>query len=320
MIRLLLILATLLSVSVSNAAIVFALRGTFTARYSNGGPDCQAFGNTIPVTAADAGAISGNSITFAANTNFKAVTCPGRLNTPNNRTMSVLIRFKPAYTTAPATNQGIYSIAAGSGNVAGCDLVHNTAGNLIVTCKNESAGTSINAASAGAWAPTAGTWYDIVFTWDGNTTANAGKVYVDGTLIGSGITAASARTTSWNNKYMNAINIGISMNGSISNAGVYDEVIIWDSVIDPTAVVLDAGTEALDGAGRSSPVTATAFDGSIYTDPGVNNVLSTASYTFAGTAMTPNYVVVTTGNVRNTITFGSSSGQTGTLKPASHGH
>ncbi len=276
--------------------LVFAVRGSLTARYSNGGPTGMAFGNTAPVAGADAGALSGQSIVWAASGNAKGVSWMGRSNTPNGRAISVLCRFRPGYTTAPAALQGIWSLTTGSGNFCNIELAHRTAGNggdLVIQAKNELAALCFNTATFGAWAPTSGTWYDIVFTWDGNTTANGASIYVDGVLLGQA-TAAAAYTASWSNQYFSEINLGTGKLNGIINAGRVDEVVIWSNVIDPTAVTLESGTGALDGAARVSLVAATAFDGSTYTDPGVANVKSGTGYTYAGSSLTGTLVSTTT--------------------------
>lgn len=265
--------------------LVFSVRGTLTARYSTGGPTGMAFGNTAPVSAADVGALSGNSIQWAASNNAKGVCWQGRSNTPNGRAISVLYRVRPGYTGSPTTQQGSFSIVCGSGKWASIEIAHTTAGNLIVNVKNELAASVFNSVSFGAWAPVSGTWYDIVFVWDGTTTANAATLYVDAVALSSQ-TAAAAFTASWNNQYFTEINLGTGNLGSTINAGRVDEFVIWGNVIDPTAVILDSGSGSLNGALRTSLVATAAFDGSTYTDPGIGNVKNGIPYIFAGSGLT----------------------------------
>lgn len=287
--------------------IVFANRGTFTARYSNGGPAGMSFGNTIPTTGADGTALSGNSIVFPANNNFKSVTFAGRRNTPNGRAFSLLLRIKPAYSASPAANQGMFCLTAGSGNVTGVDLIHNTAGNLIVLVKNESSASSINSVSAGAWSPVSGTWYDVVITWDGTTTASSFKVYVNAVLIGS-ITPTSAWTASWTNQYLSAINLGISMAGSVVNGATMDECVIWDSVITPSSVTLVSGTGSLNGSARTSLVDVTAFDGSINSGAGAANIRTGTTETIDGVVVTGTAAIPGAADVRLSVATGATTG------------
>jgi hypothetical protein len=269
----------------SGPNIVFDVRGTFTARYSNGGATGLGFGNTAPTSAADGGALSGNSIQFAANNNLKAATWIGELNTPNGRAMSVLVRWKANYTGSPVAGRQIFALGGGGGIIR-YELGHNTSGNLIVNVRNETSGLAINSVSAGAWSPTSGTWYDIVMTWDGTTTASSCTVYVDAVSIGT-ITPALALSSSWTNRYFNFIQVGwgVGINGIVNGERV-DEIVIWDGVIDPTSVTLDSGTGSLNGASRVSLVAVSALDGTSYTDPGIANVKSGVSYTYAGTSQT----------------------------------
>lgn len=293
-------------------SIVFGVRGSLTARYSNGGATGLGLGNTAPTAASDAGALSGNSIQFPANNNIKSVTWPGRSNTPNARTISVLVRFRPNYSGTPAANKAIFSLTSGAARTACIEVIHNTSGNLIVFARNETATTAVNSTSAGAWSPTSGTWYDIVLTWDGTTTANSCKVYVDASLLGSGITPTAAFSASWTNQYFNEIVLGSGFNNPTNNADRFDEIIIWDTVIDPTAVTLDSGSGSLNGASRVSLVTVSAFDGASYSDPGVANVRSTTSYTYAGASQTGTLSVPTAANVKTGVAFESGGGTTGT--------
>jgi hypothetical protein len=199
--------------------------------------------------------------------------------------MSVLVRWRPNYSGSPAATRQIFALGGGGGIIR-YELGHNTSGNLIVNVRNETSGTSMNSVSAGAWSPTSGTWYDVVMTWDGTTTASSCTVYVDAVSIGS-ITPAAAISSSWTNRYFNFIQVGwgVGING-ISNGERVDELCIWDWVIDPTSIALESGTGSLNGAARSSLVASTAFDGSLYTDPGIANVKSGESYTFAGVNQT----------------------------------
>jgi hypothetical protein len=245
--------------------VVFALRGTATARYSAGGPEGMGFGNTAPTVAADAGALSGSSIQWAANGNPKGMLFAGRANSPNGRVISVLFRFRPAYTTAPAAYHSFWSYVGGCGKWINLEIGHRTAGNggdITVQAKNESATVILNSPSLGAWAPTSGTWYDIVFTWDGTTTANSCKAYADAVLLGSA-TATGSLTASWTNLYYTEFNLGTGNLGGAINGGRVDEVVVWDEIIDPTSVQLESGVGSLNGASRTSLVQAAAYDGSV---------------------------------------------------------
>lgn len=246
----------------------------------------MALGNTVPVSSSDVGALSGNSITWPANANAKGVSFPGRSNTPNGRAISILFRYKPSYTGAPANATSLISLETGAGRLCGLEFQHLAAsGNLICLARNEVGTTVMNSASFGAWSPTAGTWYDIVFTWDGTASASSASIYIDAVLLGA-VTPTGAYTASWTNQYFSEINLGAGQLAGSMNASSVDEVVVWGNVIDPTAVILDAGSGSLNGALRVSLVTAAAFNGSTYTDPGIANVKSGTAYTYAGSSLT----------------------------------
>lgn len=268
------------------------------------------FGNSAPSIASDAGAISGNSFQWGANNNQKGYSWPARSSTPNGRAITILVRFRPGYTGSPAANQGIFSVSSAAGKGPLIEIIHNTAGNIVVTARNEQAVVCLNAQSFGAWSPTSGTWYDLVFRWDGTTTASAAKFDIDASSLGTA-TASAAFTSSWTNQYFTDISIGFTNAGNTINAGRIDEVVIWDSSLASlSSVGLVSGSGSLNGASRTSLVDVVSFDGASYTDPGVANVLSTVSYTYAGNSQTGTWVAATAANVKTGVSFGN--GSTGT--------
>ena len=175
----------------------------------------------------------------------------------------MLIRIAPGYTTAPTVYQGFWSLAAGCGKWINLEIGHRTTalgGDIICQAKNQLAAVVLNSASFGAWAPTAGTWYDVVFTWTGTNASNGASVYVDGTLLGQA-TATGDLTSDWSNLFYTEFNLGTGNLAGTLNAGKVDEVVIWDEIIDPTSVELESGTGSLNGASRTSLVKAAAYDG-----------------------------------------------------------
>jgi hypothetical protein len=196
-------------------AIVFGVRGnSFDARYSSGGKNGFKF-NSGQVTTQSAG-LSG-TVYDLSSAQTKFVCWPGWKNTPNGRAISVLIRCAPQYTGTPASNWAKWAITTGHASaslvIPLMEFRHLTNGNLTVLGKNEAGATTMN--SGAAWSPTSGTYYDLVFTWDGTTTANAVKIYVDGTLL-SQATSAAAMSASWDNTMWRDITVGASPNFQLS--------------------------------------------------------------------------------------------------------
>ncbi len=286
-------------------AVVFAVRGdSFNARYAGGRKDGTAIGGFS--IAADGGAISGSTILAAANNNVKSVLWSGRRNTPNGRAISILMRFMPGYSGTPAANRLVLPcLLASGGRVGRIEVVHNTAGNIVVTLTNEAGVVIANATSVGAWVPVAATMYDVVFTWDGTATANSAKVYVDAVLMGQ-FAPSAAFTASWSNLYFGEISLSGGVAVVTQNATAIDEIVIWDTVIDPTAVTLDSGSGSLNGVLRVSPVTAASFEGGLSTDPGIANVKTGTGYTINGVALTGTLVSTTGGG--KSIALGTRKG------------
>lgn len=247
-------------------AIVFAVRGTSKdAYYSNGGKTGVDAAAEWTVTA-DGTAISGSALVPGANNNRKAILWQARKNWPNGREMSILVRVKPAYTGAPAATRALMvQPYACNGRLGRIEITHAiTSGNVNILATNQAGSTVVNS-NFGAWSPTSGTWYDLVFTWDGTTAANAMQFYVDGTLLGQ-LTASAAYSASWTNEWFTELALGDTIAGNVWNGSSVEEIVIWDEVIDPLNVTLVSGSGGdLNGASRTSLVDVANFDGTLIT-------------------------------------------------------
>ncbi len=236
-------------------AVVLAVRGSLTARYSTGEP--KGFGSTTTVTAsADAGALSGSLVDLTANT-AKSLQFSGCGNAGESRAFSVLWRIKNNY-SAFANIRVFLQMGNGKGSIGPyLEFWHaNATGQITLFGNNEVNGRVFNSSTFGVWTPVSGTYYDLFFTWDGTTAANSAKFYVDGTLLGS-VTAGAAFNASWMSCYLNPINLGTGSDVAISNYYL-DEFVIWDTQENPASVTLESGTGSLNGASRVSLVAATA--------------------------------------------------------------
>lgn len=267
-------------------AVVFAVRGnSFDAYYSNGGKTGIVPNGLMTVTA-DGTSLSGSVYVASANNSVKPVYWPGVNNTPNGRAMSLLLRVKPGYSGSPSAARPLSPFLTGnSGRIGRIELSHNTAGNVVATATNEAGTLCLNASNFGAWSPTSTSWYDVVFAWDGTNSASAAKVYIDATLLGS-VTPSAALSSSWSTNYWTDISLGNGTQQINFNGASIDEIVIWDSVIDPTNVALVSGNGSLNGASRTSLVNVSNLDGSVYSNPGASNVKSAIGYTFAGVSIT----------------------------------
>ncbi len=272
-------------------AIVFAARGdSLDARYSNGGKTGTRTSSTLVVhNTATAGALGGVAIDFNTVASSKALTWNAALNSPNGRTLSVNHGYIPQYSGAPSSRRAIINLSANSGRLGQIELTHETtSGNINVTAINAAGTVCINGVSAGAFSPTSGTRYDIAFSWDGTTTANSFKVYVDGASLGN-ITPSAAFETGWTNTYFKEIILGVSRAASAALHRT-DELVIWDTIIDFTAnVALESGNGLLNGASRTSYVSVSALDGQSWTTLAGDKIKTGESQTQAGVAVSGTY-------------------------------
>lgn len=268
-------------------AIMFAVRGdSMTARYSGGSNYAAKQGS--PSVVSDAGSLGGNRIDLITSGNLKAIFFEARNNVFAGRTFSVLCRIKSNYTGAPAASTGFFNIGVPTtGYCPTMGIHHHTTGTLRAHCQNEAFQTSLSEASHGSWSPTANTRYDLVWTWDGTTTASASKIYVDASLLGS-VTASFALSSSLVSEDWRDIVLGPNCRVSNSNFSL-EEFVLWNEIIDPTSVALVGGTGSLNGASRTAFVDVASLNGSSYTDPGIANVKTGTSYTYNGTSLTGTY-------------------------------
>lgn len=284
-------------------AITFAVRGTSTAaRYTGGGATAGTFG-TISVDA-DAGAINGSNLNLdQGSISERHLQWPGKNSLPTGKPISILCRLKTGYTGTPATTVSLFQVGGG-GIFAGTrkgtiSLQHNSGtGNVFVAFFNEAGTAGIATVSIfNAWSPTANTWYDVVLTFTGDTTAGGCILYIDAVNKGTLTSTQSSATT--RTQDMTTISLGM-VSGLTSTQIKVDEFIIWDTAITPSSVTLDSGAGgSLNGASRSSPVTVSALDATTYTDAGIANIRSTTSYTYAGVVQTGTAAIPTAANVRN---------------------
>jgi len=290
-------------------AIVFAVRAdndNYTARYSLNSTEAKVAMGTISRDV-DVTAINGYSFNLTSGgTTAKCIQWPFR-DCLVTAEMSVLMRLK-----ITNTNQmGFWQIGQACGHSINNTMLYQSSNLWQMVCF----GSTWNAgAKSGSWssagAPPTGAWCDVVFTWTGGTGSNAFKLWVNGTNVDSN-TVVNSRTAPC---AQDTITVG-GVTSSVFGANFsFEELVVWNEVIDPTSVALVSGTGSLNGSSRTSLVSVSAFSGEQYTDPGVANVRLATSYIFEGSTLTGALVVdyPTTTSVR----FGDvydDGGKTGSL-------
>ena len=288
----------------SEAAIRFALRGTSTTpRYGLGGKKTTAF--IAPATAASppvvaslghASVFGGQAIDFRLLGDTRGqIYRLGESWINGSNVFSLLVRIVPDWTGVPPfANRVVKTVSpTGTGDAAGGFYMEITdAGKLLFHGRYnvDAGGNILTFQSASALSFTSGTATDIMVVSNG-TNYYASQ---DGVEIATG--ALTDATKNFDNV------IASNMLVCPYPCDLYvNELVIWDTA------------EAHVYATRSAFTTADDFDGTLNTDPGVANVLSTAgAYTIAGLSKTPTYVAASTSNVKTGVTFGASSALTGT--------
>lgn len=298
-------------------AVVWAMRSdnsSFNARYSAAGLlagfHLQSSASAQPLYEADANAIGGNRFNFdRAATLNRIMAYPGR-GVFSSKPISILVRVQFGITGG--ANLGLFSLdgAAGFGaNKFSVYAVNNGGASFdiraTVTQENGSAG--INNVTLETFTPSTSVYYDLVWTWDGTTSANQFKYYRDGVSKYTG-TSTQAWATSKDSKLTDFVTVG-GVSGITATRQYMNECVVWDSVIDPTSVALTSGTGSLNGSSRTAFVDVASFDGSSNTSPGVGNVRSGTTWYLAGVQQTG---TATIPSLANTKTGVAGDGGTGT--------
>jgi hypothetical protein len=267
-------------------AIVFSIRGnSLDARFSSSGKQAAIIaptGTNVPAIATSGytGEIGGSSIDMDNGSGIVIgyLEFMGRNNTPA-KGFSVNLR------AAFGVSSGLIGLCRWGAGVQGTlnviTLYYNS-GTLNLRYTDSAGNLDLNI--SGSWTPTTNTFYDIFFKWDGTTTSNAAKIYVNNSLIVQG-TASGARPTD-DRANVTDLCLGASAFDVQATRIIVNEFTIWDADIDPSAVTLDSGVAALAGNTRTSPITVAAFDGQSYSDPGIANVRLATNYIYAGSTLT----------------------------------
>jgi hypothetical protein len=293
--------------------IVWAARsdnGSFNARYSpNGlapGIALQSSATAAPLFEADAAAIGGNRWNMDRGSALNRILSYSAKGIFNTQTISVLMRVQ----IPVAGLLGIFELNGASSFGANQFTVFWSTNNWQATVKQANGLAGVNNATIVTSAPTTAVYLDIVWTWDGTTTANAFKLYVNASNIGS-VTSSQAWAASKDPLLTDYLAIG-GVSGVNSVRMYFNECVVWNYVINPASVQLTTGLGSLNGASRTAFVDVASFDGSINTDPGISNVRNATAYEIQGVPLTGNMVEPTAAQVQVGVTFGSNSGLTGT--------
>lgn len=246
-------------------SVIWAMRAdnaAMNARYSPVGLTPGIVASTqsgsAAVYEADAAAIGGHRINMGTNGALTRSICYRGDGIFNTKTISVVLR---AQVLASAL-LGMYDIVGEPTlNPNRFGLYQNSSvWKCVINDKN---GVAVSSSpSLVTQAPTTTVYQDLVLTWDGTTTANAIKFWIDGTNVGNATGA-----TPWSNPQdptqSRIINIG-SVGGGVNTVQMYvSEMVILNTVINPSTGLLLANgtTAALNGSARTSFIDCPLFDG-----------------------------------------------------------
>lgn len=136
-------------------------------------------------------------------------------------------KYTPNYTTAPGSaNTSLVSLKNALNNNNYVGFTHNTDGTIRITVRDSSGTGIILGSSIGAWNPTAGTEYEIEFSYDSAT--GYAYFFVNGALIGS----ISAST--WTMGVGSTVTLNVGGSGAGSTADAYFADLVYYSDIQHT--------------------------------------------------------------------------------------
>lgn len=270
------------------ANVTFSVRSDqFAARYSSAGAIPALFKNYAPatgptlVTATQTGLIGPSYIDVNATDNGGgqcALWYPCRSNISTNPAISIL--YRAAFSNNSAL-QGCWCIGyVHSSNTLEPNMIYLflVSGQIRVAIYDGLSANLLDNYTIASWTPNVGQYYDIVVTSTGTTAANGFNVYVDASLVGSATLGSNVQTPV-NNLLLNKISIGLIANDVNSSYAYVNEFVIWDDVINPSAL-------GLVGQSRTQFVTCDAFDGTQNTNPGISNVKLNTTYKINGISFT----------------------------------
>lgn len=237
-------------------SIVFALRAdnaAYAARNSlNTTAAAQIGGGTISYDV-DNTTIGGHCINMDQGSSASRTLSYFMRGNHTAKAISVLMRMKLGSTALG----GFWQIGQPSG-LSINNIIMFTSANLYQITSFNDAGATVANGSFAAGAPATGVWTDMVLVWDGTTSSNKLQLYIDGTATNTTAGAAWPTTTSHE-----VFSIGAVSTGVTQTRIKVEEVVVWNTAIDPTSVALTSGTGSLNGASRTALVDVTAFNGGL---------------------------------------------------------
>ncbi len=226
--------------------IIWAMRSnnaTFSARKSAAGlrPAVLYAAANAPTYDVDATAIGGHNYNLDSGSHSLVYPAQGVFS---NQAFSILMRMK----FTGAGTYGVLEIGSALPIFNLIQLFHVS--DWRIQMANGTPATILSSQVIYNTFPALSAWTDVLLTSDGLTTANAIKLWIDGSVVGS-LTGLAAQSNPKDPYSINKITLG-SFAGATNSRALWNEVVIWDYVIDPSAIALTSGSGALNGASRTA--------------------------------------------------------------------
>jgi hypothetical protein len=285
-----------------SANVTFSVRGnSLSARYAPGGAANGNINGVGLVSSAGTGVIGGSYIDMSSSFATKGLYYAAQGNFPATAKRKFSVLLRAALLGVGGSEYGLWALDFGQ-QIGTCGFGFQS--NFVFQVIESVTSIADIGSNNNAWTPTRGQFYDIVCTFDASNSTNPSglQIFIDGVLLNFNNLIGT-----WPNAVRDLIGFNIALGTNIFGGGTQmqvNEFVIWDDIIDPTNVILDSGPGSLNGQSRTSFVAAAAFDGSIYTDPGIANVRSGINYIQAGVNLTGT-LVPSTGSRGRFVNAGS---------------
>lgn len=250
-------------------AIVFAVRGTSTTAFFSGGfPTPTTYGSANVSASVAAGVIGGSTLDLDQGAfGQHSLSYNGYQNISLTQQWSILIRC-----AVGSTSDANQFFAIGAYGQLGTLQWRNGGVGLLPLTSTDYAGSTLVTLNI-TQAATIGAYYDYFCTFDGSLAAANQITYLNSTATGTASTGATR--TAYSTGFGTGIILGAqNAAGQNSTRLFVNEFVIWNTIVNPTSVVLTNTTAALNGTARTAFVQVTASTGGNVTVAGVNRKLT----------------------------------------------
>ena len=243
-------------------AITFAWRSDTSTADARYGYNLSGYASGDMTYSSLTGALGGS--VFSADLTIAGLTFNGQKNfgAASGGAFSMLIRYSPLFDTTPSADTAFAAIGIGvAENNGGLVFYRRVSNQLVARCYRDTGTLIINAGPI--LSSSVGNFYDFIFTGYINDAAGTYKQIVDTVTEISGNMFSFLANSNEDSIKM----IGLGLNSNRKCEYAFNELVIWDEIIDPTNVTLvhaDTGVtstaQSLNGNSRTGWVDVAAYD------------------------------------------------------------